>query len=302
MKLGIIGIGNMGTAIINGYLTAGSAQKRAGSIFVVGHDSGKTKDFAAERGLVACGSIGELTAASDIILIAVKPKDVAGVMAEISPELTPEKMIVSIAAGLTIGRLQTMAAGGAEVAGQAERGSIRRNEAGDADGTEAAGRVLPGNAEKIKVIRVMPNTPAMVGCGMSALCRSESVTEEDFAFVLDIFRSIGEAEEVPESLMDAVTGVSGSGPAFVYLFIEALADGAVLAGLPRAKATKFAAQTVLGSAKMVLETGSHPGELKDAVCSPAGTTIEGVRALEQAGFRSAAMGAVIAAAEKSKSM
>lgn len=115
----------------------------------------------------------------------------------------------------------------------------------------------------------MPNTPAMVGAGMSALCRNEYVTEEEFEFVMKIFSGIGSAEEVEESFMDAVTGVSGSGPAYVYLFIEALADGGVLAGLPRAKAVKFAAQTVLGSARVVLETGRHPGELKDAVCSPA---------------------------------
>ena len=155
---------------------------------------------------------------------------------------------------------------------------------------------------KTKIIRVMPNTPAMVGAGMSALCRNEYVTEEEFEFVMKIFSGIGSAEEVEESFMDAVTGVSGSGPAYVYLFIEALADGGVLAGLPRAKAVKFAAQTVLGSARMVLETGRHPGELKDAVCSPAGTTIEGVRALEAERFRHAVMSAVAASAEKSKNM
>lgn len=184
-----------------------------------------------------------------------------------------EKVVISIAAGLSVEDLQRMAEEGCGPRGV-----------------------------KTKIIRVMPNTPAMVGAGMSALCRNEYVTEEEFEFVMKIFSGIGSAEEVEESLMDAVTGVSGSGPAYVYLFIEALADGGVLAGLPRAKAVKFAAQTVLGSARMVLETGRHPGELKDAVCSPAGTTIEGVRALEAERFRHAVMSAVAASAEKSKNM
>lgn len=273
MKLGVIGVGNMGAAIIKGYIAAGAD---AEAVCVVGHNAEKTAAFAKETGVTVCGDIRTLTETCDAIMIAVKPKDVKGVLGEMAAVLTSDKVMISIAAGLSIAALSEMAAG--------------------------SGGISKGGKIDGKIVRVMPNTPSMVGAGMSALCRSESVTEEEFDFVLDIFRSIGEAEEIPENLMDAVTGVSGSGPAFVYLFIEALADGAVLAGLPRAKATKFAAQTVLGSAKMVLETGQHPGELKDAVCSPGGTTIEGVRALEASGFRHAAMSAVIAAAEKSKNM
>ena len=269
MKLGVIGVGNMGAAIIKGYIAAGAD---AEAICVAGHSAEKTAAFAKETGVTVCRDIGTLTATCDAVMIAVKPKDVKGVLEEMASALTSDKVIISIAAGLSIAALSEMASG--------------------SDGVSRGG----------KIVRVMPNTPSMVGAGMSALCRSESVTEEEFDFVLNIFRSIGEAEEIPENLMDAVTGVSGSGPAFVYLFIEALADGAVLAGLPRTKAMKFAAQTVLGSAKMVLETGQHPGELKDAVCSPGGTTIEGVRALEASGFRHTAMSAVIAAAEKSKNM
>ena len=209
----------------------------------------------------------------DAVMIAVKPKDVKSVLKQAAQYLTEKKVVISIAAGLSVEDLQRMAEEGCGPRGV-----------------------------KTKIIRVMPNTPAMVGAGMSALCRNEYVTEEEFEFVMKIFSGIGSAEEVEESLMDAVTGVSGSGPAYVYLFIEALADGGVLAGLPRAKAVKFAAQTVLGSARMVLEMGRHPGELKDAVCSPAGTTIEGVRALEAERFRHAVMNAVAASAEKSKNM
>lgn len=269
MKLGVIGLGNMGTAIVKGYIAGGADVKK---IFVMEQDPGRRAAFAEETGVTACESIGELTEKSDILLIAVKPKDVPSVIAQTVPHMTEDKIISCIAAGMTVARLRACVVSDAEW------------------------------ADRVKIVRIMPNTPAMVGTGMSALCRSESVKNEEFEFVLDIFRSIGLAEEVPESLMDAVTGVSGSGPAFVYLFIEALADGAVLEGLPRDQAVKFAAQTVLGGAKMVLETGRHPGDLKDAVCSPAGTTIEGVRALEAGGFRHAAMSAVIAAAEKSRNM
>ena len=278
MKLGVIGVGNMGAAIIKGYIAGGADPT---SVCICGHNPEKTAEFAKETGVTVCENISALTQECGAVMIAVKPKDVKGVFVEMRGALTADKVIISIAAGLSIASLSEMAAGSGRAAG--------------ADRAANAG-------ESLKIVRVMPNTPSMVGAGMSALCRSESVSDEDFEFVMNIFKSIGEAEEIAENLMDAVTGVSGSGPAFVYLFIEALADGAVLAGLPRAKATKFAAQTVLGSAKMVLETGQHPGELKDAVCSPAGTTIEGVRSLEAAGFRNAAMSAVIAAAEKSKKM
>ena len=148
----------------------------------------------------------------------------------------------------------------------------------------------------------MPNTPAQVGSGMSALTRNDRVSDQDFGAVSAVFEGIGRVQEVPEGLMDAVTGLSGSGPAFVYMFIEALADGGVLCGLTRTLALELAAQTVYGSARMVLETGMHPAALKDAVCSPGGTTIEGVRELEAGGFRSTVMEAVAAACEKSKGL
>lgn len=148
----------------------------------------------------------------------------------------------------------------------------------------------------------MPNTPAMVGEGCSGVCRNELVSDGEMAQCMELLRSFGMAEEVPERLMNAVVGVSGSSPAFVFLFLEALADGAVKAGMPRGQAYHFAAQTVLGSAKLLLETGRHPGELKDMVCSPGGTTIEGVEILEKKGLRSAVMEAVDACVKKAESM
>lgn len=155
---------------------------------------------------------------------------------------------------------------------------------------------------EIKLVRAMPNTPALVGEGMSALCANARVSEAELAEIRAVFNSFGVCEFVPESMMDTVVGVSGSSPAYVYLFIEAMADAAVADGMPRAQAYKFAAQSVLGSAKMVLETGSHPGALKDAVCSPGGTTIEAVAILEEEGMRHAVIRAQRACVQKSKDM
>ena len=306
VKLGIIGTGNMASAILKGYL---ATDTDAHNVYVVGHSEAKTSAFASENDITACSDIEELTQKCDALLIAVKPKDVRDVLAKVKSKLDGEnasKLVISIAAGISTSQLTDMLT--ATQSADAPTAPQSADAPAAPQNTDAA--AMPKSADKLKkdqkqnpkIIRVMPNTPAMVCAGMSALCRTKSVTDEEFEYVMDIFRSIGEAEEVPESLMDAVTGVSGSGPAFVYMFIEALADGAVFAGLPREKAQKFAAQTVLGSAMMVLKTNRHPGELKDAVCSPAGTTIEGVKTLENAGFRSAVMNAVIAAAEKSRNM
>src|SRR5699024_8257442 len=156
--------------------------------------------------------------------------------------------------------------------------------------------------KKVKVLRAMPNTPALVGEGMTALMPSKEITEEEFREVKVIFESFGKAEIIDENLIHAFTSISGSSPAYVFMFIEALADGGVLQGMPREKAYKFASQAVLGSAKMVLETGIHPGELKDMVCSPAGTTIEAVEALEETYFRHSIMSAVRKCSEKSQRM
>ena len=172
--------------------------------------------------------------------------------------------------------------------------------------TIAPGKTLEWLAEHlgntVKIVRTMPNTPALVGEGITGVCKNELVSDEEFAYVMSLLGSFGLAEAIPESLMDVCVSVSGSSPAYVFMFIEAMADAAVADGMPRAQAYKFAAQAVLGSAKMVLETGKHPGELKDMVCSPAGTTIEAVRVLEEKGFRSSVIEAMKACTRKAKGL
>jgi len=196
------------------------------------------------------------------MFVAVKPDEVGDLLKEISPGLNEKHLIVSIAAGVTLAKMEAS--------------------------------VPPGT----RVVRVMPNTPALVGASASAFALGKAATPEDAQLVTELLSSVGIAYQVKESLLDAVTGLSGSGPAYVYMIIEALSDGGVAAGLPREVATKLAAQTVLGGAKMVLETNLHPGALKDMVTSPGGTTIEGLHELEKAGLRAGLMNAVRAATEK----
>ena len=264
-KIGFVGCGNMGSAILGGILEAGIVDK---ADVLVSCRSEESKNRIAEEFGVTITDNREVAEKSDVIFLAVKPNIFDVVIPEIKDAIPVNKtpLIISIAAGMTIDRIGEMF---------------------DRD---------------IKLIRSMPNTPALVGAGMSALCVNDLVDEDDKAKALAIFESFGEAEFVPESLMDAVIGVSGSSPAYIYMLIEAMADGAVLAGMPREKAYKFAAQSVMGSAKMVLETGIHPGELKDAVCSPGGTTIEGVAMLEKMGFRDAVISAEKACIDKSINM
>lgn len=204
---------------------------------------------------------------ADILFLAVKPIFFPEVIDQIKDVVAEDTLIVSIAAGRTLDYLK-----------------------------EAFGR------PELKLIRCMPNTPALVLEGCTGVCAEENVTEEDMEQVLALLRSFGIASVVPERLMDVVVGVSGSSPAYVFMFIEAMADEAVAAGMPRKQAYEFAAQSVLGSARMVLETGRHPGELKDMVCSPGGTTIQAVKVLEEKGMRAAVMDAMDACIEKSKSM
>src|SRR6185369_4455773 len=203
---------------------------------------------------------------ADVLVLAVKPDQVAPLLAEVRSHLTEKHLLLSIAAGVTLSRLEG---------------------------------ALPGGA---RVIRVMPNTPALVGCSASAFALGKSATVEDGQLAQQLFSSVGVAYQVKESLLDAVTGLSGSGPAYAFLMIEALSDGGVAAGLPRDIATKLAAQTLLGSAKMLLETGLHPGTLKDMVTSPGGTTIEGLHELEKGRVRGALLCAVRAATEKSRKL
>ena len=201
-----------------------------------------------------------------MLILSVKPQYYAEAIAEIRDCVSDDQLIITIAPGKTLAWLE-----------------------------EQFGK-------PVKIVRTMPNTPALVGEGMTAACVNPYVTEEEKAYALKILESFGKVEIVPEHLIDAVVAVSGSSPAYVFMFIEAMADAAVAEGMPRAQAYQFAAQAVYGSAKMVMETGKHPGELKDMVCSPAGTTIEAVRVLEERGFRSAVIEAMKACADVSRNM
>ena len=264
MRIGFIGCGNMATAMIKGIL---DSQKVKTEDVIASAKSEKTREkIKAELGINAARKNKEVVEFSDILFLAVKPQYYEEVIQEIKDDLRENQMIVSIAPGKTLAWL-------------AER-----------------------LGEDKKIIRTMPNTPAMVKEGMMGMCRNNLVTENEMQQVKDICESFGKAEVVPESLIDVVVGVSGSSPAYVFMFIEAMADAAVADGMPRTQAYKFAAQAVLGSAKMVLETGKHPGELKDMVCSPGGTTIEAVRVLEEKGMRSAVIEASRACVKKAKDM
>ncbi len=264
MTLGFIGLGNMAKAIIGGILQKGLMGPN--EIIGTAYTEESRNKAASKYGIQVRNSNAAVAKDADIIVLAVKPQYLKVVIADIMDSVDENKIIVSIAAGKTINWISQ-------------------------------------EFEKpMKIIRVMPNTPALVGEGCSAVCRNDLVGDGDLHFVMELLESFGKAYTVPESLMDVVVGVSGSSPAYVFLFIEAMADAAVAGGMPRKQAYEFAAQSVLGSAKMVLETGKHPGELKDMVCSPAGTTIEAVRVLEENGFRGTVMDAVTACIDKSRNL
>lgn len=264
MKLGIIGFGNMAEAILGGILESGFVNKE--DVAASGKDDAMLAKASDKYGIGVQKDNCKVAEASNVILLSVKPQILAEVISEIKGVCTQDKLIVSIVAGKT------------------------QEWIADAFGCAH------------KVVRCMPNTPALVGEGCTGICFSDSVSDNEKTFALKMFNCVGKAIEVPEKLMDVVVGVSGSAPAYVFMFIEAMADGAVAMGMPRAQAYEFAAQAVLGSARLVLETGRHPGELKDMVCSPAGTTIEAVRVLEEKGLRAAVMDAVIRCTERSKEL
>ncbi len=249
MKLGFIGTGNMASAIMGGIIGKGviSAQEIIGADLFA---PGRER-VKEQYGIHVTDSNKEVIEKAEIVILSVKPQFYESVIQEIKDDVKEDQIIITIAPGKTLAWL-------GEKFGKA-----------------------------VKIVRTMPNTPAMVGEGMTAACPNEYMTEEEIAYVKTLLSSFGKVEIVPERLMDVVVSTSGSSPAYVFMFIEAMADAAVSGGMPRPQAYKFAAQAVLGSAKMVLETGKHPGELKDMVCSPAGTTIEAVRVLEERGFRSA---------------
>lgn len=263
MKIGFIGGGMMGEALMKGIIAQGKVA--AGDIYVSEKSAQRVEYLKNELKVQAeigpGGFIGEM----DMVFLAIKPQVAAAAMAEAVQGMKPDTLVVSIVAGLTIASLESC-------------------------------------FTRQPVIRVMPNTPLANGAGMSCYALGSRTTAEDGAKVRELLAACGRAAEVSETALDAVTGLSGSGPAYAFLVIDALADGGVAAGLPRAMAIELAAQTLFGSAKMVLETGKHPDALRDAVTSPAGTTIAGVRALEAAGVRSAFIEAVIAATERSKEL
>ena len=264
IRIGIIGCGNMGGAMLRQLLKKGLF--RPEEVLVSDKNEALLKKTGEELGV---GTTGDNTQAAQApcVLLAVKPQFFRAVAEEIAPCLQKDALVLSIVTGYSLSSLASC---------------LRRPEG--------------------PIVRIMPNTPALVGEGVLAMCRNACVTKDQWDFSFRLMQSMGLAREVPESLMDAVTGLSGSSPAFAFLFLEALSDAGVRGGLPRDMAREFAAQTLLGSAKLALETGLHPGQLKDMVTSPAGTTIEGVAALERDGFRFAVMDAVDAATQRARAL
>lgn len=258
-QFGFIGLGNMGSAMMQGCIGAGLGGRLAFSR----KDEAKGQAVSAETGVPFLKTAGECAAQSKCVILAIKPQVYPAVLPEIRDVLNEDKIVISLAPSYTIADLK-------EILG-----------------------------ENIRIVRAMPNTPASVGAGMTGICFSDDVYSAEEKEMLDqFFTSFGRVETVSEKLMGAVTAASGSSPAFIFMMMEALADGVVACGMPRKQAYTFVAQTVLGSAKLMLESGEHPGALKDAVCSPGGTTIEGVAVLEEAGFRSSLIKAAKAVFEK----
>ncbi len=262
IKLGFLGTGNMGAALIKSLVKSSFLPVDKISMFDV--DINKLKQLKSETGVSYFETAKELVQWSDIVVLAVKPNILKSVLEELKPVIDDKKVIVSFAVGIPISFYENIL------------------------GTDK------------KLVRSMPNTPAMVGEGMTLICQNANVTELEFAIVKQMFDCAGKCEFLSEKLMSEVTALTGSSPAYVFMFIEAMADGAVLSGIPRDMAYRLAAQAVLGSAKMVLETGLHPGVLKDQVCSPGGTTIEAVSTLEKNGFRYSVLDAMNECTKKAR--
>lgn len=261
MKLGIIGTGKMGQALIKGIKSGRSSA----DIFAYDVDR-KNLDAALKHGARTCDSIDAVIRASEMIILAVKPQVMESVLKEVSTTIEANQVLISIAAGVSIDNIKSIV------------------------------------KETSKIVRVMPNTPALIGNGISAICVAKDVSDDEKQAISRVFESVGEVIMVPEHLMDAVTGLSGSGPAYVYLIIEALSDAGVNAGLCRSDALKLATSTLVGAARMVKETGLHPAQLKDMVTSPGGTTIAGLHVLEKGALRGLLMDAVSAAVERCKEL
>lgn len=263
-KIGFIGCGNMGRAMVGGLVNSGFSSPS--NIIVSTRTEESAKLIQEKYNVNVTTNNEEVVKNSDVIFLAVKPNMYAKVIGELRKDLLQEKLIITIAAGITISDMEALI------------------------------------SDKARIIRTMPNTPALVGEGMSAICHNNNVLDEELKLVIDMYNSFGECVELEEKDFHGFIALCGSSPAYVFIFIEAMADAAVKLGIPRKKAYRMAAQSVLGSAKMVLDTEQHPGELKDMVCSPSGTTIDAVVELEKQGFRNSIIEAMIKCADKSKSM
>jgi len=264
MKIAFLGAGAMGEALLRGLLA--SEVCAPSDITVFDANPSRLQQIGDEFGVQTAPDILSAARPEGVLVLAVKPQIVSAALAPLRDVLTPRHTLISIAAGITTAQLEAHF------------------------------------SNPVPVVRVMPNTPALVGAGAAAICLGKNADESHRAAAHTIFDAVGLAVDVEEKLMDAVTGLSGSGPAYVYVFIEALSDAGVKMGLSREIATQLAAQTVMGSAQMVLETGLHPGELKDRVTSPGGTTIAALHALEKRAFRAAVVDAVEASTQKSREM
>ena len=260
--IGFIGTGNIGGSLIRGILN--NKLTDAGNIVVYDIDSEKLESFTSETGTRAAIDNSELTTLSDIIILAVKPDAAPAVLDTIKEQLTADKLLISVVLGLSIERMSAASGG------------------------------------RARYIRCMPNVPALVNAGMTCVAMGGTTTGEDKKIAADLFNAIGLTEFLSEKDLEKVTALTGSSPAYIFVLIESMADAAVLSGLPRALSYRLAAQAVLGSAKMALEAGKHPGELKDMVCSPAGSTIEAIRVLEQKGFRTAIIEAMRACDQRAR--
>lgn len=263
-KIAFLGAGNMARALLRGCLERG--RLASGQLAATDVSQETVARLGTELGILTFSSNASAAEWADVVVLAVKPQVLPSVLTDIEPVMSGDKLLVSIAAGVSC----------AQIAG--------------------------AFASTPRVVRAMPNTPALVGEGATAIAAGTAATADDLAEVEALFKSVGTVVRVAEALLDAVTGLSGSGPAYAFIAIEALSDAGVRAGLPRDVATTLSAQTLLGAAKLVLESGEHPGRLKDMVTSPAGTTIAGVAALERAGYRSALHAAVEAAVARSKEL
>lgn len=263
-KIGFIGAGAMGSALLTGLIKANLVDPA--NLMVSDANKEQLQTITDRLGIKGCQGNVALAEQVDILVLAVKPWIVKEILPELKPVVKPGQLVISIAAGITIADLETSL------------------------------------AEDVAVIRVMPNTPSLVSEGATAIALGKHVTSEQHEQGLAMFGAVGTAVTVKENLMNSVTGLSGSGPAYVFIMLEAMSDAGVKAGLPRDISTTLAAQTMLGAAKMVLETGEHPGRLKDMVTTPGGTTIYGVHALEQSGIRAALINGVMAAVDKANEM